>query len=204
MDIAARVLAAIEETERIARAAGGGHWHRGDRPMDECRIEDDDGDFTIYDEGGHGVAHADHIVRHDPAAVLRRCTADRRSVKRHSNRWRITYGGEIGDSTNLVRHCEVCDYPMPCPDLLDRAEAYDVEIEEPPPAGGYPLASPVMQQPVTCTCGCRAIEAKYHAEDCPIRWNQHHPEVIQCTCAAAWMAPQRHTEDCPVRKRGTR
>lgn len=85
-DLVQQTLAFIDQAEQAARDAGGGTWETGCTCEGECRgkpecerIEGDD--ITIYPEGGHDAAQAEHIARNDPAAVLRRCAADRRIVE---------------------------------------------------------------------------------------------------------------------------
>lgn len=78
-DLVTAIRAAIEETERIAQAAGGTAWVRTTTYPDQAGVEDAaTGEVVVYDEGFPTVAQAEHIVRHDPAAVLRRCAADRK------------------------------------------------------------------------------------------------------------------------------
>jgi hypothetical protein len=65
-DLTTRLLAAIEETERIAQAAirwseGASEWADGENP-----------DWV-------------HIAHHDPTTVLRRCAVDRKIVERYTN-----------------------------------------------------------------------------------------------------------------------
>lgn len=68
-DLAAFVGARLLEDEGVARAAGGGAWHRTLMRPGDAAVHGDD--MTIYDEGGHSPEHAEHIARHDPARVLR-------------------------------------------------------------------------------------------------------------------------------------
>lgn len=74
-DLAARLLAAIEETERVARAATDGPWTAYATRGVFAGVLDRDW------VAGTDPAEAEHIARHDPAAVLRRCEADRRIVE---------------------------------------------------------------------------------------------------------------------------
>lgn len=82
--LAARLLDAIGETERAALAAAQQRpWVQWMPLSDPRRLVAGDGKWwdvrpsidTATDE------IAEHISRHDPAAVLRRCAADRRMVK---------------------------------------------------------------------------------------------------------------------------
>lgn len=86
-DLVPHLLAAIAETEAVARAATPGPWeYEGDDVTD--------GEMYSVHDGAHGdlvgntvaytrdrqVPNMVHIVRNDPVAVLRRCAADRKLV----------------------------------------------------------------------------------------------------------------------------
>lgn len=92
-DVAAFVLARLQEDEAAARAA--------DVPPNGV------GDFRsrCYENlGGWPVAMADHVERHDPARVLAQVAALRQVVEMH--------GGSA--------YCEMCgdgQYSSPCPTL---------------------------------------------------------------------------------------
>lgn len=58
---------------------------------------------------------ADHIILHDPEAVLRRCATDRRFLARHTPRHSESAEGPI---------CTHDKYRWPCPDFTDLAEGY--------------------------------------------------------------------------------
>lgn len=92
--------------------------------------------FTVYDGNSSAVAAdilpaaAGLIARHDPAAVLRRCAADRKILERHRLDPNVTY--ELA--------CEGCrtygdvslswtDNLNECPELLDLAEAHGLTPE---------------------------------------------------------------------------
>lgn len=85
-DLAARILAAIEETERIAQAATPGPWEpEGDDPTDDevYTVHDGEhgdlvGDVVAYVRGGgRQQSNMAHIARQDPKATLLRCAAAR-------------------------------------------------------------------------------------------------------------------------------
>ncbi|MGV9803908.1 DUF6221 family protein, partial [Mycobacterium sp. NPDC003449] len=79
MDELVRWLAAqLDEDERIARAAGGDVWRRQDDSSDTVAIYDSKGEPVVYDEGWPTEEQQAHIVRHDPARVLREIDAKRR------------------------------------------------------------------------------------------------------------------------------
>lgn len=115
-DLVSRVLAAIEETETKADAAVGDDlgyvW-----TAHETRVDDADG-ATVTE--GCSPGEAAHIAHHDPAAVLRRCQADKRVLKRHTpfllTRERL--------------ECAHCAEASPCADLRDLADQYGISVEE--------------------------------------------------------------------------
>lgn len=89
-DLAARVLAAIADVERIAHAtAPPGGWLRwqvrGDGADRNSTTRDDRHPERIDDVAGVPIAAVSaavgqHLVRHDPKTVLRRCAADRKLI----------------------------------------------------------------------------------------------------------------------------
>lgn len=91
-DLAARVLAAIEETEQIAREAigPGGNPRIGTAGQWNAYLEGGDDGWAIESDDAAGAScivgaetMASHIAHHDPAATLRRCEADRKIVERY-------------------------------------------------------------------------------------------------------------------------
>lgn len=98
-DVVPRILAAIDETERDARAATQGpwrhtpekHWRKpGTAWCEEAVFAGPVGADAVCVAGTgnsddpQSMADAAHIARHDPDAVLRRCAADRRRLERHT------------------------------------------------------------------------------------------------------------------------
>lgn len=79
--LVADLLAAIEETERDAESAGESHWESGS----ESIIGAESGYCVACGpyEGDMEPGDKAHVLRHDPAAVLRRCTADRKILSLH-------------------------------------------------------------------------------------------------------------------------
>lgn len=150
-DLAARLLAAIEETERVARAActpipSKGVWVV-DRPID-AEIIDDAFDYrvVVYDEGAPSPGQAAHIVHNDPHAVLRRCAADRKILHEHSDNggWIRADDGSLARSGPVGARCATCwnedlGAPLgsefaehakhPCKTLLALAEGYGLAEE---------------------------------------------------------------------------
>lgn len=108
-DLAAKVLAAIGETERIAQEAiaegDPGRWHAYEDAVSPGVLGQFARDFPVapppesrgdwyeifhWDLDGDQIKHqsrvmpyAVHIARHDPASALRRCAADRKLVELH-------------------------------------------------------------------------------------------------------------------------
>lgn len=149
-DLPDRILAAIEEVAQIAQDALRGYlavtdagladWQRSARwysnyqyvrAVYDIPIPDDvleRGDiWTNVAAAAHGnFPAATHIARQGPQTTLRRCEADKRTVERHSRVGAREWVG-IGHDAELRYRCEACWRPIPCPDLLDRAAAYDIE-----------------------------------------------------------------------------
>lgn len=118
MDLVTWLLAQYTEDEELARAAGEVRdsgaiarwerdcWHRhdpdeqaGDWRDDDCAAVDGD-NIHIYDEGGHGSPQAEHIARHDPAAVLADLAAKRAIVELHKM--------EYDRFVHATPHCGAC------------------------------------------------------------------------------------------------
>lgn len=127
--LVADLLAAIEATEADARDAGSRSltWARAEHPSVPWGVEDAPAEIlsggrvymTFETDRGAPLAVA-HVLRHDPASVLRRCAADRKLVQRHK---------PVTDADGNGEYCFHCAETWPCPDLLDRAEAYGLPIE---------------------------------------------------------------------------
>lgn len=94
-DLVAAIRAALDETERIARACWPGvDFHASEDPSNPGTF-----DVEAYESGSLGnfvevgrvaAPFAEHIARHDPAAVLRRCAADRELIEMYEAR-----GGDL-------------------------------------------------------------------------------------------------------------
>jgi hypothetical protein len=139
----------IDETERLANRAAelcGCHppapswsFRDGDGPTDGRILVNSDPHPGIkrkisrrWNGSYEGLFMAEHIVRHDPAAVLRRCEADRRILNRH----RLNPDAYWAEAAM----CEGCGtegemgYPVTenlndCPELLDLAYAHGLTDE---------------------------------------------------------------------------
>jgi hypothetical protein len=136
-DFVPRLLAVIDETEQVARAANDGPWRVNDERYPESIYSADGtcvigggrwgGEARVFDSNEDAL----HIVRNDPEAVSRRCAADRRVVERHTMFHAIVPPVVLGDEPSTERYCTQCHAQRwPCPELLDRAQAYGVTVEK--------------------------------------------------------------------------
>lgn len=116
----------VDQREDLARRAA--HYGRPDWPQPCTAVVDVGDSWPITTEAG---PIAEHISENDPAAVLRRCTADRRILARHRLDPDViwtpachgcgTYGDqELPETDNL----------NDCPELLDLAHAHGITDEE--------------------------------------------------------------------------
>lgn len=138
-DLVDRLRAALDETERVARAAGAAWTLEGER--DELLL--DFGGHTttaigFYEDDALRPAEAAHIVRHDPASVLRMVAAHRKILNLHDPRANLdAAGGERAlQRFATAYYCPTCggrDWDIeeigdePCDTLKALAEAYGVE-----------------------------------------------------------------------------
>ncbi|MFF3891360.1 DUF6221 family protein [Streptomyces sp. NPDC001914] len=143
----------INETERLASRAAelcGCHppapawsFRDGDEPSDGHILVVDEPHPGLkrkigrrWNSSYEGLFMAEHIVRHDPAAVLRRCAADRRILAAHP--YTTTVINPQDGSSNAGFGCETCHAwdAVPegrgnCSTLLDLAEGYGLTEEHP-------------------------------------------------------------------------
>jgi hypothetical protein len=147
-DLHAWITQQVDETERLARQAAPGPWAvrpfvygapgDGYGPPADFEITDAHGaeivDHLAYEGGGiHHGPTADHVARHDPDAVLRRCEADRRILARHN----VDPAKATWSDATACAGCGTygdCDWPVTdnlndCPELLDLAHAYGITGE---------------------------------------------------------------------------
>lgn len=78
---------------------------------------------------------ARHIAAHDPAAVLRRCAADRRILARHNTDPAYAHDRLWSVACNGCGTAGDCDDPVTenlndCPELLDMAAAYGLDDDQ--------------------------------------------------------------------------
>jgi hypothetical protein len=126
-DLSSLLLAAIEETERLARGVTGS--------IAPWEVDEEDGQFGVLDQDmepqcwPRSGARAMHIAHNDPASVLRRSAADRRLLELHKQvpTERPGATGETG--------CDLCRWeaswgmevqPGVCETVLTLAEGYGI------------------------------------------------------------------------------
>jgi hypothetical protein len=123
-DPVARLLAAIEQAERIARAAGGDRWYQDGKTGE---IIATNGKTAENCAGGYWTGIAEHIERHDPETALRQCSADRKLLAIHTpqenGQGELVCGCCGSDTLDGDRVGE-----WPCETLLTRFEAYGLEV----------------------------------------------------------------------------
>ncbi|MEU4804336.1 DUF6221 family protein [Actinosynnema sp. NPDC023587] len=151
VDLATQVLSAIDAAERDARAAAWKDadwviaWQPVPKPDEEIPdpvvLADGKPIIRLHTEYAGHLA-VDHVVRQDPTAALRRCAADRRTVERHRpvpdhGRFSDDWADNCPNPDDCAHYerppvCTCCcdntgdPVPAPCPDLLDRADAYGI------------------------------------------------------------------------------
>lgn len=136
----------IDKTEAVARDAGGDSWHWDHDYGDMCNdptcpygelVADTKPDPTVLMQvHGYDIKApwegAAHIALNDPAAVLRRCTADRKILARHTlNPDAIWYEAAKCDGCGTEGEMA---YPRTenlneCPELLDLGYAHGLTTE---------------------------------------------------------------------------
>jgi hypothetical protein len=131
-----KLKAKLDETDDVARAAchgGEGRWSRSS----DSYIDDETGKAVVNGEFSLSDARAEHIIRHDPASVLRQVAADRKILELHPGERRgyakVHPGGDRFEQTQEV--CATCSgqdpnefEPWPCDTLLALAEGYGIEV----------------------------------------------------------------------------
>lgn len=127
----------IDHTETAARKAAAlcgchppsPHWTFGDETTDGRILVVNDPHPGVKRKIGRrwngsyeGLFMAEHVVRHDPAAVLRRCAADRKILEVHE-----PIGGACGFDREDGYYVEDIN---DCPTLLALAEGYGLTEEQ--------------------------------------------------------------------------
>lgn len=139
-DLPDRILAAIVETERVEHVkVASAPWHPGHgcpvclEPVlamtyDPAR---EPAPYCTLEPCGH-TPDREQLVAAGFAksganeSTLRRCEADKRTVERHASN-KYNCGLDDCETHGHLLVCAGCAQLWPCPDLLDRAAAYDVE-----------------------------------------------------------------------------
>ncbi len=143
MDLHAWITQQVDTVEKRARACDATDWRHVfngvivDRDTDGWQHAPDSAVIAnIVSERIYwnaSPAHspdADHIVHNDPAAVLRRCEADRRILARHRLNPDITYEPAcLGCRTYGDQELAYVDNLNECPELLDLAHAHGITDE---------------------------------------------------------------------------
>jgi hypothetical protein len=118
----------IDQREDLAKRAA--HYGRPDWPQPCTAAVDTGEDWPITTEAG---PIAEHIAVHDPAAVIRRCAADRKILEHHA---------PVGNGYPSHYACEGCgmdggdcadwntEHINDCPTLLALAEGYGITEEQ--------------------------------------------------------------------------
>ncbi|MEV5942704.1 DUF6221 family protein [Streptomyces sp. NPDC051994] len=132
-DLHAWITAQVDRAEAIARSASawGATWYY-DGLLGEVRDHGNGNTITWASLPTYAV----HVVANDPAALLRRCAADRRILARHR--------ADPDDTDPMKdRTCRACNYSnrigmmsirlavdlADCPELLDLARAHGITDE---------------------------------------------------------------------------
>lgn len=121
-DLITRLREAIDEDERLARAAvrfGGPPPPHMDGPGVW---------FAVGMESQYDASVDEHIARHDPARVLREVAAKREILELHQYQYEHPHSYcvscELNPATTYVRQ----DGPW-CPGVLALAKGYGIEVE---------------------------------------------------------------------------
>lgn len=162
----------IDETERLARRAAalcGCHlpapswsFRDGDGPTDGRILVVGEPHPSLKRKIGRrwngsyeGLFMAEHIVRHDPEAELRRCAADRKILARHDLDPNACWADAAmcaGCGTEGEMGYAVTDNLNDCPELLDLGHAHGLTLEilaalDRPQEGERPESGPGFQMP---------------------------------------------------------
>lgn len=132
----------IDRRENLAERAA--QYGRRDWPQPATAVVDVGDSWPITTEAG---PIAEHISVHDPAAVLRRCEADRRILNRHHLNPDVHFEPAcLGCGTYGDMDLSETDNLNECPELLDLAHAHGITAEI--LAGlDQPLPPPMPERP---------------------------------------------------------
>lgn len=135
-DLHTRIAAAIDRAEQVARdvidAIGDSPWVVEYLPTTQ-RITNARAYVIAETHVGSPLPgnralwapEPEHIALNDPAAVLRRCAADRRVLERHQH-----YTIPAGYDGAGMPNCNRCNgYEWPCDEIEDLADRYGIEVQ---------------------------------------------------------------------------
>jgi hypothetical protein len=105
-----------------AKGDTDGRWTQDDGLPKDIALSVESGELT--------TGQARHIVRHDPARVLREVEANRRRLVRHTPQMMVGPQSDPADPTTYVLGCPLCKVTIldeddwPCVELRDMAAGY--------------------------------------------------------------------------------
>jgi hypothetical protein len=135
------ITARVDEVGAVAEQATPGSWEavvdNHGRGQVDASVWADMISYYVTEKVSSGerhIADAKHIALHGPAAVLRRCEADRRILARH----KMPIEGATWSDATMCIGCDTTgefDYPVTenindCPELLDLAHAHGITPDE--------------------------------------------------------------------------
>lgn len=110
----------LDEDAARATAAGGDAWRRQEHPSETVAIYDSKGEPVVYDEGSPTEEQQAHIVRHDPARVLREIDAKRQLLDEHPS----VNGSDLGSDCGTCYRGDGVNARWPCRTLRLLAMPY--------------------------------------------------------------------------------
>lgn len=134
MDLHAWITKQVDRAEETARAVEdrSAPWDGQWMADGNSAVRTVNGHVLFYRHGSGPLKPglADHVALHDPAAILRRCEADRRILARHRLDPDVTYEPACkGCGTYGDQELSNVDNVNDCPELLDLAHAHGLTDE---------------------------------------------------------------------------
>lgn len=126
--ITQQVDAVADQAREAADGAGSEHWQAAETASCECcvNLRTKDGGLLCTPDS----RYVDFMAAHDPAAVLRRCEADRRILARHAPDPDVPWEPACkGCGTYGDMELSTTDNVNECPELLDLAHAHGITDE---------------------------------------------------------------------------
>jgi hypothetical protein len=111
-----RLQEAVNERLRIAEAATPGPWVYDSGLGMVVLIHNKDSLSVV---ASASVEDAAYIAANGPDRTIRECQRDLRVLERHVHRGHYA----------SIQQCAVCKVPLPCPELLDLAEVYEIDAK---------------------------------------------------------------------------